>query len=306
MKVLVTGGAGFIGSHIVDLLLAHGAQVAVVDDLSTGMEERLPRGVPLYRMGIESPELEAVFREVRPEYVIHQAAQIDVRRSVEDPEADAQVNIVGTIRVLENCRRFGVRKVVYASSAAVYGDPRRLPVDEEHPILPTSGYGVSKHTVEHYLSVYRALYGIDFTALRYANVYGPRQVPAGEGGVVAIFSHRMVRGESVTIYGDGEQTRDLVYVDDVARANVQALTRGGGAIVNVSCARETSVNTLFRLIKEATGSHSRAEHAPERPGEIRRSCLANARARELLDWEPEVPLEEGLERTIAYERSGRR
>lgn len=305
MKVLVTGGAGFIGSHVVEALVQHGAKVAVVDDLSRGERSNLPRDVPLYQVGIESAAFDEVFAEVRPEYVIHQAAQVEVRRSIEDPAADARINILGSIRLLECCRRFGVKKVVYASSAAVYGDPLRLPVDEEHPILATSAYGVSKHTVEHYLYVYRALYGIDFAALRYANVYGPRQDPSGDGGVVAIFAHRMVRDEPVTIYGDGEQTRDLVYVEDVARANLLALTRGEGAIVNVSCGRETSVNTLFQMLKEAIGSRSRAEHAPERPGEIRRSCLANHRAWELLGWRPAVSLEEGLERTVAHARSGR-
>lgn len=305
MRVLVTGGAGFIGSHIVDLLVQHGAHVAVVDNLSRGVKDRLPEGVSFYQVGIESPRLHEVFAEIRPEYVIHQAAQVDVRRSVKDPEADAWINILGSIRLLECCRRFGVRKVVYASSAAVYGDPVQVPVDEDHPILATSAYGVSKHTVEHYLFVYRALYGIDYAALRYSNVYGPRQDPSGDGGVVAIFAHRIVRGEPVTIYGDGEQTRDLVYVEDVARANLLALTRGEGVVVNVSCGRETSVNALFRMLKEAAGSASRAEHAPERPGEIRRSCLANRKAQELLGWKPEVSLEEGLERTVAYARSAR-
>lgn len=266
MRVLVTGGAGFIGSHIVELLLQHGHEVAVVDNLSTGVESNLLSGVRLYRVDITSCEIGEVFAEERPEVVVHQAAQIDVRRSVEDPIFDANVNILGSINLLEHARRAGVRKVVYASSAAVYGNPLTVPVEEDHPILATSPYGASKYTVEKYLHLYRELYGLDYTVLRYANVYGPRQDPLGEGGVVAIFTHRLAQGLPVTVFGDGEQTRDYVYVGDVALANLMALTAGGGQVINVSCGQEVSVNELLRVMQEVTGLEAEVIRAPERPG----------------------------------------
>ena len=303
MRVLVTGGAGFIGSHIVRRLMEHGHDVAVLDNLSRGREENLPRGVRFYRADVTSWEIGEIFAKEEPECVVHQAAQIDVRRSVADPAMDARVNIIGSINLLEHCRKTGVRKVVYASSAAVYGDPQILPVPEEHPILATSGYGVSKHTVEHYLEVYRKLYGLDYTVLRYANVYGPRQDPLGEGGVVAIFSHRIARRLAVTIFGDGEQTRDYVFAGDVAEANALALTKAGGEVLNISTGVEVSVNQLLRALEELSGRKAEVRHAPERPGEIRRSALDNSRARRSLGWVPKVPLSEGLEQVLAYEMS---
>lgn len=303
MRVLVTGGAGFIGSHIVQRLLEHGHDVAVLDNFSRGKEENLPPGVRLYRADITSWEIGEIFAKEQPECVIHQAAQIDVRRSVADPVTDASVNILGSINLLEQCRRTGVRKVVYASSAAVYGDPQILPVPEEHPILATSGYGVSKHTVEHYLEVYRRLYGLDYTVLRYANVYGPRQDPLGEGGVVAIFAYRIARRLAVTVFGDGEQTRDYVYVGDVADANLLALTQGSGEVLNVSTGVEVSVNQLLEILQELAGRKVEVQYAPERPGEIRRSALDNARARRVLGWRPQVSLRQGLEQVLAYEMS---
>lgn len=302
MRVLVTGGAGFIGSHVVELLLESGHDVSVVDNLSTGVERNVPSGARLYRVDITSAALAEVMATEEPEVVIHHAAQIDVRRSVEDPAFDAAVNILGSINLLEHARRTGVRKIVYASSAAVYGNPLYVPVDEEHPILATSPYGASKYTVEKYLYLYRELYGLDFTVLRYANVYGPRQDPLGEGGVVAIFTHRLAHGLPVTVFGDGEQTRDYVYVGDIARANLLALTAGGGQVVNVGCGREVSVNQLLRAMLEVTGVRAEVEWAPERPGEIRRSALANRRAQEALGWRPTLTLHEGLERVYAYEK----
>lgn len=303
MRVLVTGGAGFIGSHVVERLIEHGCDVAVLDNLSTGREENLPRGTRLYRADVTSWEIGEIFERERPECVIHQAAQIDVRKSVADPVFDAKVNILGSINLLEQCRRTGVRKVIYASSAAVYGDPQTVPVSEEHPILALSGYGVSKHTVEHYLEVYRELYGLDYTVLRYANVYGPRQDPLGEGGVVAIFTHRIARRLPVTIYGDGEQTRDYVYVGDVAEANLLALTRGGAQILNVSTGIEVSVNQLVSTLQELAGREVEVHYASERPGEIRRSALDNSRACRALEWAPRVSLRKGLQEVLAYEMS---
>lgn len=303
MRVLITGGAGFIGSHIVELLLEHGHDVAVIDNLSTGKEENVPKGARLYPVDLTSWRIQEVLAAERPEVIIHQAAQIDVRRSVENPAMDARVNIIGSINLLEHAREFGVQKVVYASSAAVYGNPLSVPVAEDHPILATSPYGVSKYVVERYLYVYRELYGIDFTVLRYANVYGPRQDPLGEGGVVAIFTHRLAKGLPVTIFGDGEQTRDYVYVGDVARANLLALTQGGGEVVNISCAREVSVNQLLQIMQDVTGVQATVHWAPKRPGEIDRSALANDRARRVLGWRPSVTLAEGIERVFAYERA---
>lgn len=294
MRVLVTGGAGFIGSHIVEHLIDEGHDVCVLDNLSTGRKEHLPKGIPFYQLDIASDSLDPAFARFKPDCVVHAAAHIDVSNSVSHPKQDARINIEGSINLLEACKKFDVRKVVYSSSAAVYGDPLELPVPESHPIQATSPYGVSKHVVEHYLYVYRQLYGIEYTALRYANVYGPRQDPLGEGGVVAIFTHRLARDEDVTIYGDGEQTRDYVYVGDVARANLLALTKGDGEIVNISCSTETSVNDLFELVRKATGSRGNAVRAPKRPGEIQRSVLANHRAQEVLGWTPQVPLDQGL------------
>lgn len=302
MRVLVTGGAGFIGSHVVERLLEEGHDVSVVDNLSTGDESNVAPGARLYRVDITSPEIGEVMAAERPEVVIHHAAQIDVRRSVADPIFDARVNILGSINLLEHARRAGTRKIVYASSAAVYGNPLYVPVDEDHPILATSPYGASKYTVEKYLYLYRELYGLDFTVLRYANVYGPRQDPLGEGGVVAIFTHRLAHGLPVTIFGDGEQTRDYVYVGDVALANVLALTAGGGQVVNISCSQEVSVNQLLQAMQEVAGVQAEVEWAPERPGEIRRSALSNRRAQEALGWRPTITLRQGLERVYAYEK----
>ena len=302
-RVMVTGGAGFIGSHIVEELLAAGHEVSVVDNLQTGSEAWLPAGVAFYRISILDEALCDVMAEAAPEYVIHQAAQVNVARSVEDSARDAQVNIVGSLRLLEACRKHGVRKVIYASSAAVYGEPRALPLVEDHPVAPLSPYGVSKHTVEHYLEVYRRLYGLNYTVLRYANVYGPRQDAQGEGGVVAIFTYRIVRGLGVTIDGSGEQTRDLVYVGDVARANVLALTAGDGEILNVSMGVETSVNRLLAAIEEAVGRRAEVRHGPPRPGDIVRSVLANGRARRVLGWEPRVSLADGLQAVVTFEQA---
>jgi UDP-glucose 4-epimerase len=300
MKVLVTGGAGFIGSHIVDQLISEGHKVVVVDNISTGRKEQIHPEAVFYHVDITRPELKDVFHKERPDAVIHQAAQIQVNTSVEDPAFDATVNILGTINVLEACRETGVRKVVYASSAAVYGNPEYLPLDENHPVRPLSGYGVSKYTVEHYLAVYSHLYGISFTALRYANVYGIRQVPHGEGGVISIIIDRVLRDEPMTVFGDGEQTRDYIFVEDVARANLAALTAGDGEILNIGTGRQASLNEVLRLFGEIAGREIPAEYGPERPGDIKHSVFDNSRARRVLGWEPKVSLEEGLRKTYEY------
>ncbi|MDK2888474.1 MAG: UDP-glucose 4-epimerase [Thermoanaerobacter sp.] len=303
MRVLVTGGAGFIGSHVVEQLAAGGATVAVLDDLSRGSLANLPPGVSLYHGDIRDKVfVRETLEHFRPRVVVHQAAQVDVRTSLDDPARDAAVNIEGTIHLLEACRQAGVEKVVYASSAAVYGDPLYLPVDEGHPVRPLAGYGISKHTVEHYLQVYRALYGLDYTVLRYANVYGPRQDATGEGGVVAVFTRRLLRGEDPCVYGDGEQTRDFVYVGDVAAANLAALRKGGGQVLNVSTGRATTVNELLRLLQGITGAKIKARYCPPRPGDIRHSYLACDLAQKILGWRARTDLATGLKLTVEWYR----
>lgn len=303
MRVLVTGGAGFIGSHLVEQLLVGGADVAVLDDLSRGSLANLdPRAVLFHGDIREAAFVRETLAQVRPEVVFHHAAQVDVQTSVADPALDAAINTGGAINLLEACRAAGVRKVVYASSAAVYGDPLRLPVDEKHPLNPLSGYGISKHTAEHYLAAYRALYGLQFTALRYANVYGPRQDATGEGGVVAIFVDRLLRGEPPRIFGDGEQTRDFIYAGDVAAANLAALYKGDGQVLNVSTGRAVTVNRLFALLQELTGVYLPAEYFPPRPGDIRDSYLDCTAAQKALGWQAATGLREGLARTVAYYR----
>ena len=300
MKVMVTGGAGFIGSHIVDLLVSCGFRVSVVDDLSSGRFENINPGVNFYRIKVESAGFDQAVERERPDALIHHAAQVDVQRSLNDPLRDAKVNILGAINLLETCRRYQVGKVVYASSAAVYGSPAYLPVDEKHPIEPQSHYGVSKHAVEHYLRIYQEIYGIHYTVLRYANVFGPRQDATGEGGVVAIFIDRLLKGEKLKIFGDGGQTRDFIFVGDVASANLAALYRGDGRILNVSTGTSLSVNDLYRILKKLTSSSLEPEYCLPRPGDILHSCLANDDARKTLEWSPRCPLEEGLRQTVAF------
>ncbi|MFX4262612.1 SDR family oxidoreductase [Pelotomaculum propionicicum] len=300
MKVLVTGGAGFIGSHIVDLLVQSGCRVSVVDDLSTGRFENINPRVNFYKIDIRDQYLEEALAREKPEAVIHLAAQADVQRSLKDPRADAEINILGAINLLNACVGCGVGKVVYASTAARYGNPSRLPLDESHPAQPQSPYGVSKYTVEHYLRVYRELYGIDYTALRYANVYGPRQDASGEGGVVAIFIDRLLKGESPHIFGDGEQTRDFIYVKDVAAANMASLRRGGGGAFNVSTGAGLTVNHLFRELKKITGTPLEPVYRPPRPGDITHSYLSNEITCASLGWRPRYSLGEGLRETVEF------
>lgn len=299
MRVMVTGGAGFIGSHIVDALALRGDQVSVLDDLSTGRLGNIKHPVNFYRGDIRDPEFvtDAVVKE-KPGVIFHQAAQADVQRSIKSPALDAQINITGIINLLEAARLNGAAKVVYASSAAVYGIPRRLPVDETHPVSLLSGYGISKYTAEHYLSVYRSLYGLDYTVLRYANVYGPRQDAGGEGGVVAIFLDRILKGEAPVIFGDGEQTRDFIYVKDVVAANLAAAERGGGMVMNVSTGQAATVNRLSALIAELWGRDVKPEYRPPRPGDIKDSRLDNSLAGRILEWTPGYDLRAGLRETM--------
>lgn len=299
MKILVTGGAGFIGSHIVDAYLSAGHEVAVVDDLSSGSRHNLPNGVRFHEVDIRSDELDRVFELERPQVVNHQAARANVRESFEKPLLYAEVNVIGSLNVLECCRHYGVQKVIYASTGgAVYGEPLWLPVSEDHPIRPLDPYGASKHHVEHYLFLYEASFHIRFTSLRYPNVYGPRQNPHGEAGVVAIFTGQMLQGGKPAINGTGKQERDFVHVTDVARASVLALERGDNEIVNIGSGTGTSVNTIFKTLSELTSSQTTAVHGPAKQGEVYKIFLSAKRAREVLGWQPEVSLREGLASTV--------
>ncbi|MHB8573350.1 MAG: NAD-dependent epimerase/dehydratase family protein [Candidatus Dormibacteria bacterium] len=303
MKVLLTGGAGFIGSHIGDHLLAGGHQVVVVDDLSRGQESQVPSGAEFYRLSISDLWLHRVFERERPDAVIHQAAQIDVRRSVANPAQDAQVNILGTINLVEAAGRVGVSRFLFAGTGgAVYGDTANLPTPETEPALPESPYGIAKLACEHYLRVLAPLRNMTWMSLRYANVYGPRQDPHGEAGVVAIFAERLLRGQEAVIFGDGEQSRDFVYVGDVARANLLALRSSTSGAVNIGTGAETSVNQLFEGLRRAAGVEASPRHAEGKPGEQRRSVVDPGLALRELGWAPEVSLEKGLALTLDFFR----
>ena len=307
MKILVTGGAGFIGSHVVDAFLAAGHDVAVVDNLSSGRRTNLNPRARFYELDIRSPELQRVFELERPDIVDHHAAQMDVRKSVADPLFDADVNVKGSVNLLELCRTHGVKKVIYISTGgAVYGEPEYLPCDENHPINPICQYGVSKHVVEHYLHVYRHLYGLDYGVLRYPNVFGPRQNPHGEAGVVAIFAGRMLAGQPVTIYGDGEQQRDFVYVGDCARANVLLAESDRVGIYNLGSGEGSSVNLLFSELAHIIEYSHPAAYAPGKAGETYKIYLDSRRARAELNWAPQVSLADGLRQTVAYSREHER
>lgn len=309
MRILVTGGAGFIGSHVADAFLAAGHSVLVVDDLSTGRRENLPSAATFVEASIgDQGRLRQLFEEQQFDVVCHHAAQIDVRKSIEDPAYDASINIVAALRLLELCREFKVGKVTFSSTGgAIYGEPGsdRLPADESTPTAPISAYGVSKRCFEMYLKFYADLWGLDFTALRYANVYGPRQDPLGEAGVVAIFTDRLLSGKAPIIFGDGAQTRDYVYVGDVARANLLALKKGSREIVNIGTGVETDVNELLATLQRSL--HTSVEPAFEnsRPGEVFRIALDPRRASRVLGWLPQVSLQEGLDRTAEFYKCGR-
>jgi len=304
-RALVTGGEGFIGSHIVDRLAASGRTVCVVDDLSTGSAGNIPRGGPQFeRVDICDPAaLRDVFTRFKPDVVFHMAAQTDVRRSVREPDFDARVNVLGGLNVLRAAIASGARRIVYASSAAVYGPPVQMPVPETHPTKPISEYGASKLAFEHYLSAYAARGLIEYAALRYANVYGPRQRSAGEAAVVAVFARQMVGGEPVTIFGDGTKTRDYVYVGDVVEATLRAAAGPSGVVANVGWGKEVSDLELFRVVAAAAEYRKEPIFAADRPGDIARSCLDPALARRTWDWRASVPLEDGLRRVVEHARA---
>ncbi len=303
MRILVTGGAGFIASHIVDAYLELGHEVVVIDDLSTGRRENLNPRAEFVEMDIRDEAVARLFARHRFDVVNHHAAQMDVRKSVVAPKFDAEVNILGTLNLLENGVKHGVNKFIFASTGgAVYGEQETFPADENHPTWPLSPYGIAKLACEKYLFYYRAVHGLAHVILRYANVYGPRQNPHGEAGVVAIFSERLLKGEQPIINGDGKQTRDYVYVADLVRINVMALDFPECDIFNVGTGRETDVNTLFHTLRQLTGSSAEERHGPAKPGEQQRSCLAWGKAAEKLGWKPEIDLNQGLRNTVEYFR----
>ena len=305
MKILITGGAGFIGSNVAERMFADGLQVVVLDNLTTGSRENLQPGATFCEADIGDREaVRAIFEREKPDYVAHHAAQIDVRRSTRDPQFDAAVNIIGSLNVIEAAADTKVKKLVYASTGgAIYGEPEYLPADEKHPIQPISQYGISKHTVEHYLYLYGQLYGLPWTVLRYSNVYGPRQTPHGEAGVVAIFAGQLLRGQRPTIFGEGDKTRDYCFVGDIVEGNVRALTAGDGQIVNLGTGVPTTDREVFDAVRDAVGAQGiEPIYGDERLGEVRHIYLDAARAREELGWEAKVSFREGVRRSVDFYR----
>ena len=301
MKVIVTGGAGFIGSNLVDALVERGDEVVVIDNLSTGRRENLNPHIKFYETSIGDPGLEDIFEKEKPDIVCHHAAQIDLRRSVNEPLFDAEVNILGSLNVIVNSIRSGVGKFVYASTGgAIFGEPQYLPVDEKHPINPVSQYGVSKHTVEHYLHLYALQGELNYVALRYPNVYGSRQNPFGEAGVIAIFAGQMLHGEQPTIFGPGDKTRDYTHVSDIVEANILAIEEGRNLICNIGTGVETSDQDIFDAIARALGYSSSPIYTSIRPGEIQRICLDWSKAEQELDWSPKTTLKDGIAKTVDY------
>jgi len=304
MRILVTGGAGFIGSNVVDRFVGLGHEVAVFDDLSSGFREFVNPKARLFEGDLADPaQVDACVAAFKPEIIDHHAAQIDVRKSVSDPRHDATVNILGAISLLQSCTRHGVKKVIYASTGgALYGEGRQLPATEEHPVNPEAPYGASKHTVEHYLYIWKLLHGLDYTVLRYPNVYGPRQNPHGEAGVNAIFIGLMLEGKRPRIFGTGDQVRDYLYVTDVVEANRIALSKGSGGMVNLGTGVGTSVLDIVREINRILGTGIEPIFEAARAGEIQRIYLDASRARQVLGWAPQVSFSDGLARTVEWSR----
>ena len=303
MKIVVTGGAGFIGSHLADSYIAAGHEVFVIDDLSSGDKRNLNPKAKFHHSDLLDPKIPGLIAEIRPDVLSHHAAQMEVRRSVSDPLFDARVNILGFLHLLEACKPIGLKQVIFASSGgAIYGEQESFPASEDHPKRPASPYGVSKLTGEYYLAYYQTTFGIPYVALRYANVYGPRQNFKGEAGVIAIFIDQLLAGKKPMINGDGKQTRDFVYVGDVAAANLRALESSYVGCLNIGTGVETDLVTLYGKICQKVGSKVSALHGPAKSGEQRRSSLECSRARRVLSWSPRTSLDEGLAQTVAYYR----
>lgn len=297
MRILITGGAGFIASHVQDAYLALGHEVAVIDNLVSGNRRNLHPKTKFYEIDIIDPKVKKIFEEFKPEIVSHHAAQMDVRRSVADPTYDAQVNVLGMINLLEASRLNGVKKVIFSSTGgAIYGEQDYFPADEKHPLRPASPYGLTKMVGEEYLKLYERLYGLPFTVLRYGNIYGPRQNPHGEAGVVAIFCKKLLKGETPVINGDGGQTRDYVYVGDVVKANEKVLQQDVTGVYNIGTGIETDVNDLARVLGALSGK-GKFDHGPAKQGEQRRSVISSQAIQQKLGWQPTVKIEEGLQKT---------
>jgi UDP-glucose 4-epimerase len=304
MKIVVTGGAGFIGSHLADAFVGAGHDVTVIDNLSSGDRAQVPAAASFHEADIRSDEAVRAIEREKPDVLCHHAAQMNVRRSVEDPAYDAEVNVLGTLRLLEAAHKAGTKTVLFASSGGtVYGETERFPIPEEEATVPVCPYGVSKLTGEHYLEYYHRIFGLRYVALRYANVYGPRQNPHGEAGVVSIFCRALLKGEGAQIYGDGLQTRDYVFVGDVVRANLAALESDFCGAVNIGTGTETNVVDLHAKIRRLAGRDVLPEHAPAKDGEVRRSVLECSRAAKVIGWKPSVTLDQGLSATVDFFRS---
>lgn len=301
MKILITGGAGFIGSHIADLLIEEGHDIVILDDLSNGKEENINPKAAFYHLNILDKKIVDIFKKEKIEVVIHHAAQISVRDSVKDPIHDMEINIKGSLLLLEHCVKYPIKKFIFASTGgALYGEQDYFPADENHPTRPLSPYAIAKLSIEKYLFFYHNTYNLSYTSLRYANVYGPRQDPYGEAGVVAIFTQQMLEGKQPIINGDGKQTRDFVCVYDVARANISALKHNVIGEINISTGIETSVSQIFHEIKKATSSNASEIHGPPMPGEQLRSVLSFEKAKRVLGWEPYTSLPEGFKKTVTF------
>jgi UDP-glucose 4-epimerase len=303
MRILVTGGAGFIGSHTVDALVgAGGHQVSVLDNLASGKREQVNAGARFHHADLrDASAVRAVIEKEKPEVIIHLAAQMDVRRSVADPPFDAGVNLVGFLNLMESAREHGLRRVIFSSTGgAIYGEQEQFPCAEDHPLRPVSPYGVAKLATEKYLFFYKVQYGIDYLALRYANVYGPRQDPHGEAGVVAIFCGRMLEGKPCTVFGEGKPTRDYIFVGDIVRANLAALGSTASGAVNIGTGIETSTNDLYATLASIAGVKDKPEYAPARPGEQSRSVISPKLAEKVLGWRPQMALRDGLAQTLAF------
>ena len=301
MNILVTGGAGFIGSQIADAYVKAGHNVIIADNMSTGVKEFINPKAKFYELDIRGEKISEVFESCKIDVINHHAAQIDLRKSVDDPKYDVDVNVNGSINLLQNAIKYGVKKFIFASTGgAIYGEHDYFPADEKHPTRPYAPYGINKNTIEKYLFYYNHVYGLDYVVFRYANVYGPRQNPFGECGVVAIFTDKMLKGKLPLINGDGKQTRDYVYVGDVVKANVLALNAKGPVIYNIGTSVETDVNYIFDKVNEYAGTGFKVNHGPPKKGEQRRSVLSYEKIKKELGWVPEVDMAKGLELTIDY------
>ncbi|HEX6593202.1 MAG TPA: NAD-dependent epimerase/dehydratase family protein [Bacillota bacterium] len=294
MKILVTGGAGFIGTHVVECLLQSGYETIVVDNFQSGQKQNVPPQARLIEMNIISAQMEEIFAQEKPDIVIHMAAQVNVNDSLHDPVYDAQQNILGTVRLLHYSRKYNVQKIIFSSSCAVYGECADCSITESFPTQPLSFYGLSKYASEKYIQLFNRLYQLPFTILRYANVYGPRQSSKGEGGVISTFLKKIINKEDVWIFGDGKQTRDFVYVKDVAQANVKAIQKGSGEIFNIGCNTKTSINELLQVMQSLASTQTPPIFKPAREGDIPHSRLDNSKAASLLNWKPSYDLRKGL------------